>query len=68
MEEYLCLVVVAKNATTDFSSNSPSSSTFFTCREIVDLLRWNSSAIWSSESQTVSFYSFTSICESPSGV
>lgn len=23
MEEYLCLVVVAKNATTDFSSNFP---------------------------------------------
>ena len=31
--------VVAKNATTSFSSNSPSSNTFFICREIVDLLR-----------------------------
>ena len=28
-----------KNATTSFSSNSPSSNTFFICREIVDLLR-----------------------------
>ena len=31
--------VIAKNATTSFSSSSPSSNTFFICRETVDLLR-----------------------------
>lgn len=50
------------------SSNSPSSNTFLICLEMVDLLRWKSSAIWSSDSQTVSSCNFTSIFDSPSGV
>jgi len=35
-------------------SSSPSLKTLSMCREIVDLFRWNSSAIWSSDNQAVS--------------
>lgn len=49
--------------------SSPSSNTFLMCcREMVDLLRWNSSAIWSRLSHTVSPCSLTSMRDSPSGV
>ena len=39
-------VVVAKNATTDSASGSPDSKTLRMCLEMVDLSRWNSSAIF----------------------
>ena len=46
--------VVANFATTEFGESSPSLKIFFMWREMVDLSRWNSSAIKSRESQTVS--------------
>lgn len=38
-------VEIAKFATTTVGFNSPSSNTFLTCLEIVDLSRWNNSVI-----------------------
>ena len=58
--------VVAKFATTELRSSSPSSNMFFMCRDIVDLFLLNSFAIWSMESQTVSFSNRTLICGQPS--
>lgn len=59
---------VAKNATVESAFNSPVTKMFLTCREMVDLLRWNNSAIWSNVSHTVSSCSVTSIFDTPSGV
>ena len=60
--------VVANFATTASRSSSPSAKMFRICREIVDLSRWKSSAIWSKDSQTVSFSIRTSILVWPSSV
>lgn len=60
--------VVAKFATTAFSLSSFSSNTFLICREIVDLSLWNSSAIWSIDSQTVSWSKVALILVIPSSV
>ena len=46
---------VAFFATTCFLFNSPVSKMFLICLEMVDLLRWNNSAIWSKVNHTVSF-------------
>lgn len=60
--------VVANFATTEFRSSSPSAKMFLMWREIVDLSRWNNSAIWSMESQTVSPSKVVSILVRPSSV
>ena len=60
--------VVANFATTASRSSSPSAKMFLIWREIVDLSRWNKSAIWSMESQTVSPSKVVSILVRPSSV
>ena len=62
------LAVVANFATTASRSSSPSAKMFLIWREIVDLSRWNKSAIWSIESQTVSPSKVVSILVRPSSV
>lgn len=44
---------------------SPLSIIFLICLEIVDLLRWKNSTIWSAVSHTLSFESRISIFDSP---
>ena len=44
---------VAKNATVESAFNSPVTKMFLICREMVDLLRWNNSAIWSMVSSLI---------------
>ena len=56
--------VVAKNATTESGSNSPDSNMLLMCRDMVDLFRWYSVAIWSVVSHTLSSRGYLGISKS----